>query len=196
MRVIVSSLAVASLLLLSAGCDLERSPGPHQSEHGSVLFWSIVDDELTWGELCSDADQVRDALDFPQLQEDSFLMYRLSDDGESATLQDCTSTDASTCSDSAAGVVFEVSGNTLTADRGTRLSNIENAACELKQHEIWTLTDEGETLDFLRELHLDLVGAECPDFESWLKGESPNNQGLVGCVVSLQASAVFHSSSR
>lgn len=194
MRNLMGCFVAACLLLLPTGCDMERAPGPHESEYGTVLFWSIADDQLTWGESCSDADELRGALNVPQLQEDSFLMYRLSEDGGQAVLQDCTSTDASTCVDSEADVVLEVDGNTLTADRGIQSSDIEDADCRLEQNELWTLTDEGETLVFLRELHIDLEGDECPSFESWLEEQSPNGEGIVGCVVSLQADAIFYSS--
>ncbi len=193
MRINTSILFASCLFLVLPACDLEREPGPHESEHGKILFWSITEDELVWGESCSDREQVRDSLSVPQLQEDSFLVYQLSEDGESATLMDCTSTDPGTCSVSAADVVFDVTGNTLAADRGLELVSIADVDCEIAQQQIWTLTDAGETLEFVRDLHLDLQGDECEDFEAWLRQESPNGQGFVGCVITLAAQAEFYS---
>ena len=76
-------ICLLSLVLLAA-CGGSREPGPQASEYGAVTFWEVtaLSGSVT---SCTDAPDYASATEPPELDENSFLIYRVSEDGSSAT---------------------------------------------------------------------------------------------------------------
>jgi hypothetical protein len=169
-----------------------REPGPHEFERGEVAYWQVTSSELKWGHLCSDKEGGIDQVEEPEFEENSYIMYLLSDDGSQATAQNCETLQASTCADSETGIVFDVDGNTLTWNPEPEITDVAGD-CDLQSDEIWTLTDEGESAELVVGLVFSLVGEQgaCDLLQSDLQAEAPNGQGLEGCTMDLEIGLAF-----
>lgn len=179
---------VVSMLLLAA-CGGSREPGPLSSEHGAVLFWEVssLGSSVT---SCTDAPDYASATEPPALDENSYLIYRLSEDGTSALLQSCTETRASSCSDG--DLTFAVDGHTLTTSVGPSVVTTVGA-CEIANTQAWTLTDEGNTAALTVATTFAFSGDanDCDAADDVLANGGTNGFGLSECEVTLTAELDF-----
>ncbi|HEY1088232.1 MAG TPA: hypothetical protein VGE37_11075 [Archangium sp.] len=166
------------LALLLTACGQYTGPQPN-----AFSFWQVKTSTLEWGE-CSDAMDIRDTVAPIQLTDNTFIIYRVSDDGKTAVTQKCTTLDDRTCAPSDGGVVFDVVGRELTFTRTTK-DPVGNTGCSLQQTELWTLTDatRAMTLDVTNTLTLVDSRPGCDSVEADLKARSPNMLGVEGCVI-------------
>ena len=185
-------IALAGSLMLACG---PREPGPSETEYGKVFYWKVTGSDLLFGEECTDSDTFRDDLDKPAFEDNSFILYRVSDDGQQAIAQSCETTMASTCDDSDTEIVFDISGNELIYDPPQEVRDIEGTTCDLGADELWTLTDQGETLSAAIDIQFNHVGeaAVCDPIEAALRADSDNGQGIDGCVLTITVDTEFHS---
>ncbi len=187
-RLPIAALSAATLLACA------RDPGPSTDEHGLVFFWQVTSSDIAWGQQCSDSDEFRGELGPIPFDADTYVVYRVSDDGTEAYDQLCETTDSSTCADG--DVVFEIDDHTLTYDPDGERSPIENGgACMLDADERWILTDEGATLSFQTDILFTLAGpsSDCEPIQEDLESGAPNGLGIDGCLVTLSATADFTS---
>ena len=128
-------------LVFLAACGGSREPGPQASEYGAVTFWEVtaLSGSVT---SCTDAPDYASATEPPELDENSFLIYRVSEDGSSATSMSCTETRASSCTEGE--LSFAVQGSTLETTVGpTAVTTV--GACEIASVQAWSIVDEGDT---------------------------------------------------
>lgn len=165
-----------ALLLLSCG----QYTGPQPN---AFYFWQVKSSVLEWGE-CTDAMDFRANVAPISFTDNTFIIYRVSDDGAKAVTQKCSTLDDRTCSPSDGGVVFDVVGRELTFTRTTK-DPVGNTGCSLQQTELWTLTDatRAMTLDVTNTLTLVDSRPGCDSVEADLKARSPNMLGVEGCVI-------------
>ncbi|MEE8408996.1 MAG: hypothetical protein V3T05_05285 [Myxococcota bacterium] len=187
-------MAVAALAIGACG---ERDAGPHEHEYGEITFWLVTGSNVSFA-TCTDSGNWQAAVEPPAIEENSFLIYLLSEDGTTAAAQDCTTTKASSCGPSSTGIVFEVSGHTLTYDSAGTTRPIQGSTCELEGDELWTITDLGETASMAVDIAFGLVGdpTACAQLDADVIADSSNGNGIDGCVVTLGVEMEFHSSSR
>jgi hypothetical protein len=177
---------------LLVGCA-PREPGPHESEFGEVTYWQVIGSALKWGHLCTDEAGGIDQVEAPTFEDNSYLMYRLSEDGTEAVAQTCDTLSASTCSDSETDIVFSVEGNALVWDPEPELTDLEASDCDLQVDEKWTITDDGESGEMVAALVFSLVGneAQCAQLQADAAAEAPNGQGLEGCTMNIELDLAF-----
>lgn len=189
-----SCIVVAALV---AACA--RTPGPHRVDFGEVQFWEASGDgEVTFGDACTDADSFRDDITAPEFPANSFLMFRIAEDGETAVAQDCTRIDTSTCVDNELGLVFEidVDAHTYTAELAPQVLATSSPQCDMELGQTWTLEDLGETLTLDMDLPTTLVGdpAACAAVETAVVDQGTNGQGIDGCIVNLHVDTEYTAS--
>lgn len=187
------ALAAAALLIGSmAACDGggERDPGPSDDEFGQIFFWRVVGSEVDFGDECTDDEGFRDEIEPIEFEKNSFLVYKVDDDGKTATDQDCSRVDGSTCDDSDLDIEYDIDDHTLTYDQEAQRDTLTSWACDLEVDGFWTLTDKGETMDFVVDLSVLLVDQEgandtnnCEAAEADIKAQSENGKGFDGCVI-------------
>jgi len=184
---------VTALLFLSlTACS--REAGPSTDEHGLIFYWQVTSSDIAWGQQCSDAEDFRADLGPLAFEQDTYVVYRVSDDGTQAFDQLCGTTDSSTCVDG--DVVFDIDGHDLVYDPDAVRTPIENGgSCMLDADDRWVLTDQGATLDFGLEILFTLAGpsADCDPIQADLEDSAPNGLGIDGCLVTLSATADFTS---
>lgn len=183
---------VLVVLVVSTACG-PREPGPHEAEYGEVFYWSVLAANVTFGESCTDDLNFRQDIQPPEITENSFVIYRLNEDGTEAVAQDCDTTRADSCADSDVGITFTVSGHDLVWDAEPMVQDVEDSACDLEADQLWALTDQGETLDMAVAIQFGLVGdaATCDALQTQVESQSANDQGLDGCEVTLTVDAEF-----
>lgn len=166
-------------LLLLAGCPSYEGPQPN-----ATSFWQLETSTLEFGDACSDAPDFRQGLRPIEVTANTFLIYKVSADGKTAALQDCTRLDTRTCAPSDAGVTFAITGRELTWTESAR-DPIGTTGCALQQTATWTLTDATRTmtLDISNVLTLVDAPAACDRVEADLRARSPNMKGVEGCVL-------------
>ncbi len=179
-------LACASLLL-AAACG-PRTPPP---KPGEVLFWRVTGSTVDFNG-CTDDAQFREPLKPIAFDENTYLVYRVEQDGKKATALDCSTLSASTCQPSASGVVFEVAGNELFFARDQKTA-ITGTRCMLSSAQTWVLDDKGTALDMTITNVLSLTDAptECAQFDEQVKNQSANKLGLQGCVVNFRVTTTL-----
>lgn len=178
------SLAIAATL--ATGCLTERE-GPSSDDNGSTLFWELHQFDTIY-DGCSDAPDSVVRVETPEFERNSFFIYELSSDGTEATSQDCTSTDASTCSPQQPPLVLmREEGNEYVWDPTEVAVGAGGAGCEVLNDERWVFTDEGEvgTLDL--SLTFNLLGDSCAELDQQFQEEAPNGEGVDGCTVTVRA---------
>lgn len=187
-------MAIAALSISACG---ERAAGPHEHEYGEATFWHVTGSSVSFA-ACTDSNNWQTQVEPPVIEDNSFLIYMLSDDGTTAAAQDCTTTLASSCSPSSTGIVFQVSGHTLTFDPAATTRPIVGSTCELEADELWTITDAGETAIMAIDVAFGLVGdpTVCAQLDADVIADSPNGTGIDGCVVTLGVDMEFYSSSK
>lgn len=188
------AVAVCAALPMLVACG-PREPGPHEAERGQIFYWQVTSSEVVAGDKCTDNESFRSDLEPEPLEANTFLMYRLSEDGRTAVAQTCTSTDADSCVDSETGIVFDVSGNELISDPPPAVRDVEGSSCDLEGDELWTVEDQGETMRFTLDVEFNLVGDPlvCADLERQAEADAPNGEGMNGCVVSMLVDGEFYS---
>lgn len=187
-RPLASTLATA--LLCACGA---REPGPHESEHGEIIYWRLTSAiELLW-DNCSDGADRDERVKAPPYQEDMFLIYRVADNGRQAVAQDCTTTSPSTCSDDPLDIVFEILDHTLSWDPPQELHD-EPGDCDMGSDQLWQVQDGGETGLFEAFMDIDLVGDPlvCAELDQDIRETSPNGLGLDGCRMTLRAELEYY----
>ena len=172
-------LPVAVLLTLLA-CG-RKGPDPKVT-----YFWHVSSSTVEVGD-CSDAADFRQDLVPLPFQENSYITYKVSDDGKKATAMTCTHLDARTCNPSAAGVVFDIAGTELVYVSQLK-DPIGTSGCSLQQDSTWTLRDQISTFSLEIANVLSLVDNQtaCDSIETNLKARSPNKLGVAGCVVTFK----------
>ncbi len=188
---------IMTVTALAIGACGERDAGPHEHEYGEITFWRVTASNVSLA-ACTDSGNWQTAVEPPAIEENSFLIYLLSEDGTTAAAQDCTTTLASSCGTSSTGIVFDVSGHTLTYDPAATTRPIQGSTCELEGDELWTITDAGETASMAVDVAFGLVGdpTACAQLDAAVIADSPNGNGIDGCVVTIGVEMEFRSSSR
>ena len=186
MQKLSSLVVVLTFAVLSAASGgVERSPGPAEEERGEVFYWLVTSSDLTWGEECSDSESLREDVGPVEFEENSYLIYEVSDDGTEAVAMDCTSTDASSCTESDLDIRFVIDGSTLKYQPEPDVKDIEGSDCDLEGTQTWTIEDQGETGTFALDVGFALIGDvdDCAAHQAALEAQSDNGKGLDGCVV-------------
>lgn len=149
----------------------------------ATYFWQVKTSTLEFG-ACSDEAVFRSDIKPLDLTDNTFLIYKVTPDGKRAISQTCTRLDDSTCTDSDAGVVFDIAGRELTFVEADK-SPVGSTGCALQQTRTWTLTDATKvmTLDISNVLTLVDSPPACDQVEKDLKARSPNMLGVEGCVI-------------
>jgi len=171
------------LLLLACG------PRKPEMVPGKTMFWRVTSSSVAFG-ACSDDPEFRQGIQPIRFEPNTYLVYKIDPDGRKARLQSCQSFDPSSCVDHSSGLVFDVAGTQLLLSRESK-SPIGNQGCQLHVAQTWTLSDEGETLNTEVVDVLSLVDnrAACDSLEAQVKADSPNGQGLQGCVITFKIGA-------
>ncbi|MGQ0504350.1 MAG: hypothetical protein ACT4TC_03450 [Myxococcaceae bacterium] len=175
------------LCALCAACGPRRGP----PRPGEVLFWKVT--SSTVGLIgCTDDPQFRDPLKPITLDESTYLIVRIESNGAKATTLDCSTTEASSCVESASGIVFDVAGSELLFSRSYN-KDITGTTCKLHAEQAWVGQDKGTSLSLSVSNTLSLTDdpGECPQFELEVKRQSPNGLGLEGCQVRFNVEAVL-----
>lgn len=191
------------LFLLLAGCSNTLSPAPLKGrttvQASSVYFWKVNTSTVEWG-ACSDAADFRKSVSALPIGMNSFLIYKTNADAKQARTQACSALDASTCTDSTSGVVFDVAGTELVFTRENPKEPLRvrdqtgverDSKCKITQLETWAMRDQGMTfeLEVTNALGLEDTmppSGECDQIENNLIGRSPNMAGIRGCIITFK----------
>jgi hypothetical protein len=179
------------MAVLTIGCGA-REPGPLPSEFGKVTYWRALSSSVGFT-ACTDAAGWQSSIAAPKIEENSYVMYRLSADGKTATAQSCTTTLASSCTDLVPAIVFIVTGHTLIYDAPSQVRDLQGTACGLQADQVWTIEDRGEDASFKAALTFNLVGPvnDCAALDAQIKSEGTNGFGIDGCGVDLGVELEF-----
>lgn len=180
-------LSLGSALILGCG---GRDAGPSEREYGQILFWEVTDTELLWDQ-CTDASDFRGTVEAPEFEENSFIVYRVSDDGSELIDQTCETTDADTCSDSDLNLVFERDGSDYLHDPEPTVGDEVAAGCRLVSDPLWTLSDEGTQLFLDVGLTFSLQGDGCEGVDENIARTGMNEFGIDGCTTTIAVTADF-----
>jgi hypothetical protein len=192
MRLLVS----LCLLWGVASCG-SRKP---MDDKGDVIFWQISTSAANFTS-CSDDPNFEGFFDpssstadsfFQQFQPGNTFAYRLSQDGTTATAQNCSSLDSSTCSDNPT-FVFQSAGNDLILGQDQIISFQNVSDCAIDDALDWDVTDQGQTMTMSVDNTLSLIGdaGTCAQIEASQKSQSPNGKGYQGCIISISASTTL-----
>ena len=171
-------------MLLLAACG--GRDGLSEKEYGYILFWQVASAELVWNE-CTDADMFRSAISAPEFEDNSFVVYRVADDGQSLIDQDCTAIDAATCMDSDLDIVFEKAGDTYDYDPPMAVGIDLAPGCNLTSDPLWELDDQGQDLFLDVSLTFGLQGdGACEGVDENVAKSGSNEFGIDGCVATIE----------
>ena len=175
MRLMV--MAAAATVLMACG---PRKPGPEAEQ---IYFWHVRASTLEFGQ-CSDDPEFRKDINPLEFGDNSYIVFKVAKDVQTAKQQTCESLSASTCTDTQGGIVFDIAGTELTFSREFK-DPIGMTGCSLQQNENWTFRDEGLafSLDIANVLTLTDATTACDNVDANLKLKSPNMQGVSGCVI-------------
>lgn len=166
--------------------------GLSDSEHGYIFFWQVESAELVWDE-CTDADQFRSAISAPVFEDNSFVVYRVSEDGESLIDQDCAAIDAATCKDSDLDIVFDRDGDLFRHDPPLAVGGELAPGCSLTTDPLWTIDDQGQVLYLDVSLTFGLQGeAACDGVDENVARSGTNEFGIDGCVATIEVVGDYH----
>ena len=195
----MSRIAMVVVVAVVAACG-PREPGPSEVEFGETQFWEVSSDgTLTFGDACTDAASFRDEIAPPEFAPNSFVVFKIADDGATAILQDCERIDPSSCQDDELNLVFDIdaSAHTYTAEGPPLRQDLDSVEdCDLELTQLWTLVDKGETLTLDLEMTTTLVGDEaaCADLDQSASEQGTNGQGFDGCVLNIGVETTFTTS--
>jgi len=174
----------------AVACTGPREAGPHEDEFGKVMFWEVESQNLV-SEGCTDAAAFQDALTLPPLEEGTFFIYELADDGQTAVGMDCTGLDADAC-EPVGDIVFEVKGSEMVSEM--ELQEIDRiGACTVSLQETWRFVDRGEdgTMELSLVFPFDGPDVDCDTLDAGIANEGDNGLGLGSCEVALSAEVRF-----
>jgi uncharacterized Zn-binding protein involved in type VI secretion len=196
---LVGVIVIVFIVAAIACACAPREPGPGERELGEVQFWEVTGDgEVTFGDACTDSPNFRDGIEAPEFEPNSFLIFKIADDGATATAQSCERIDPDTCEDSDVDIVFDIDieAHTYTATLETQVTPTSSPGCDLELAQVWTLEDQGETLTLDVDLPAALIGdpAACAAAEAAVIAEGTNGEGIDGCVVNLHVDTEFTAS--
>lgn len=170
----------AAALALSAAC----SPTPPGPQAGVTYFWLVTSSQVAFNDYCSDDPTFR-MMNAPlKFADNSYVIYKGSDDGKKATLMTCTQLDPSSCTPSSSNVVFDVAGAELSFETENK-QPIGSGPCNQLDTQAWILTDKVQTLDMQISDTLSLVDdtTTCNRIETDAENRSPNHKGYQGCTI-------------
>ncbi len=191
----LSSLALVLVLVLAIGtgaCGLAREPGPLETDRGAVTYWLVTGTSVGF-DACTDAESWQSDITPPEFPANSYLLYRISDDGNEAIAQSCETTLASSCHDSETGIVFDVSGHTLTYVPGPDFVDVMGSTCDIELDQVWVVEDQGEIGTMVVTIAIYLIGdaTACATLDDQIIAESSNGLGFDGCTVTLSVDLEF-----
>ena len=196
MKTFARLLGVLLLTLTSVGCDggdeeSARTAGPNASEQGLVTYWKVAEALPLEYSQCTDATDWRDTISAPEFSPNSYLMYKVLAGGVTAQGQSCSTTSASSCSDSER--TWTVDGNVLTSTDAPAESPQAGYDCSLEFTNVWTVTDNGETGRLTVEINVSLVGdeASCDTLDGDIAAAGTNSLGFDGCKIAIPVDVTF-----
>jgi hypothetical protein len=178
------SLAIAALALVACG---PPKPGPQPNV---TYFWRVTTSDVEFNPMCSDDPMFRQANGPLMFEANSYVVYKASSDGTTATLMSCTMLDASTCTPAKSNVVFDVTGAEL--NYATELKTPTGSGmCNILDTQNWLLTDMVTTMELDISDTLSLVDdpTTCDMIESQARARAPNGQGFQGCTITFKIGA-------
>ena len=184
-------LFVALLVLAASACGARD--GLSDKDYGKILFWEVIDVELVWTE-CTDADFLRSSIVAPDFEENSFIIYLVSDDGSRLIDQDCTAVDGATCKDGEFDIVFQEAGGEYHYDPPQASGGEVSPGCSLTIDPLWVLEDEGQQLFLSAGTNFGLqpeVDGACMGVDDNIKASGSNEFGVVGCRASFEVVADY-----
>jgi len=183
------------LLGAPLACGGAREAGPQTHEYGQTFYWSVTESLAVPSEDCTDAQGWQEEIQPIPYDSSTFIVYRVSRNGERAVPQSCETTEPDSCVDLEGGASYTIEGHTLSYDPPALAFDVANSECDLSADELWTLKDLGETLemDIVYDYGLDGPQSDCDALEQNVRDTSDNGLGLRDCQVTLQVRADFHS---
>jgi hypothetical protein len=171
-------------------CTGKRDVGPNEDEFGKVLFWEVLSFDTTTTD-CTNSPDFQTALVPPSLEEGTFFIYALSDDGQSATVQDCTQNRAETCTPVPEYTLQPEGNELLFAGEPQKVDAGRN--CDLRFQEFWRFVDAGEdgTLDMSLTFSFDGLLNDCDTYDEAIAAGGTNGYGLADCEVTVSAELAF-----
>ena len=182
--------AVVMVAVSTLGCLGPRDPGPLEEEFGQVLFWEVTSTSLG-DEGCTDDPAFQDTLSLPPLEENTYFMYRVSDDGKTAVAQDCAELDADSCV-AVDDITFDIDGHEHVWSPEPE-SITRSPVCEVFGRQVWRFDDQGTdgTLDILIDFPFEGTDNGCAELDADMAAQSTNGLGLASCEISLSAELAF-----
>lgn len=173
-------LALAGLALALLACGPRQPP----ARPGQTIYWRVSQSSVDFTG-CTDDATFRGGITAIPFDENTYVIYRMAKDGQTATAQTCTTFAVSSCQDSTSGVVYQAAGAELLYSHESKQPIGNSGACQVANAESWILTDQGTTLAVSIRSVLSLVDdpPACQQVEAQVKAQSPNGLGLQGCVV-------------
>lgn len=184
-RTRVATALFALPLLFACG---PRQPG---AEAGKTYFWQVTSSNVEFSR-CSDDPQFRADLQPIRFDANSYFIYKVEAGATSATVQNCTTFNTSSCAPVEPPVTMSIAANELVYSTESR-SAVGTMGCNLLDSTTWTALDQGETLTLSITHVLSLVdnSAACATAEQSIIAQSPNMTGLQGCVVTFTIGAKY-----
>lgn len=194
-RLVRNAAVLIAGVFLSTGCG--GRDGLSEKEYGYILFWEVTSADLVWHE-CTDADQFRGAISAPEFEDNSFIVYRVSDDGDTLVDQDCESIDASTCKDSDLGIVFEKADDGYAFDPPLAVGDELAPNCSLTSDPRWLLDDQGQDLflDVSLTFGLQGEGTACDGVDENVAKSGTNEFGIDGCTATIEVVGDYYTRRR
>jgi hypothetical protein len=136
---------------------------------------------------CGDDPDWRGIVDEPSVAgDDDFVLYRVAEDGASATPQSCATTEPDTCTDQSDGPIWSVFEHLLSLTPPVVFAEPDGTSCKLELAQTWTLDDQGGHGTWTAEVTFTLTGGDpgaCEALEASIQAGSPNGLGMNGCLV-------------
>lgn len=176
-------LAVGTLALTATGCDFERLPGPAVEDRGRVIFWRVEEASVDF-QMCSNLPRFREGFSDPSYLVNTTVAYQVSDDGASATMLACATTDPATCV--ATQRVFMIDGRVLLAVGEPQPAGpVVGLDCSQFTQTDWALEDRGEAFRLEIRLSYLLTGtsSDCDAVDYTYEALGTNGWGIRDCVV-------------
>ena len=150
---------------------------------GTTYFWNITGSTIEWGSLCSDNAMFRTPMAIP-FTADSYVIYKISDDGKKAVSQECSTLNSASCRPQDGGTVFDIAGTELSStDEGREPGNFPNCVVLTTVQSTLTNSDPAMTLTISGTLSLVDDPPACDKMQANIVGASPNGQGYQGCTL-------------
>lgn len=181
-----------ALAFLTLGCALfacdVRPPGPNEEDRGKVTYWELTSSSIAF-ESCSDEPAFRNGFRSSAQLEGTFVTYRVSEDGKTATDLRCETTDPSTCTPRDPPRTYTINRNTLFSEGPLRTAPVVGISCEQFVRTDRTIVDQGDNMRFNVSTEHMLTGTAtgCEELDQVFIGLGSNGFGLKDCVVTISA---------